>query len=853
MTSYKYLILISIGLCFGNTSFGQDFVYGKVVDENGQALYSAEVYWDAKNETNRNKQLTGPDGTFKIEMPKDTTIALVVYVPGKETIEKFLSESEYNEFILVEMKEKGITSVTASRWEQSVYDVPASTVIISREEIAQNGYMTLQEILENVPGLFAIDHRTENGITLGVRGFWSDVNRNVMIQVNGVNMISERWMDFGFDKINVAVEAIDKIEIVRGPMNVIYGSGAFFGVINIITNENQNRNSGIVSTGFGLQSINDSTMSAGFGPSGIQKNFFSYSARGDGFDFSINAMTYQRGGFSENWDDMILDTTYNLDDADTSLPANAITISDYKGGVIRPWRYSKHHQALNLSVGYNGFFADINYAASNFGVSFYGHPGPGDRNDYRSFTGNCQFGYRGGTSNDRFNYQAKVAYMKSNTFGEMKYVSDNSFSYGEDRCATVRAEFNTRTSLIESNVSTELNLDLLAGIYFSRNFENNSFYNLPFFSSTPWYTGLLPGSNVDTKAAYLQTELKIENWIVVGGIRAEHEGDYVILNSTNGGSGNEIRLQDTVYGDSKPSIIPRLAVIYKKSSDNGNANHYFRAMYGQAFREPNAPKNAGDVMVPNYNDSTNTPYLGPEEITTYELGYTFVNEPIGIELNANLFLNDLYSLIVTKSILEGDKFKGISENTGKRRTYGVELIAKKSFSFSLKNNKSIRLKTSISGTYQKTISLDSTNRNLYLPSEPSDYYIDSSAFSFSPPVLGTANITGSYKNFSLGISANYVGKMFAHYKDSYFKKDSTFVPGEFIGEQTDDYFRFSTNFRLDNIRFFNEETGGFYFNLKISNLLNTRYRYPTYNTVTWATKGILGRGRQFLLSIGYNF
>ena len=78
------------------------------------------------------------------------------------------------------------TLSSASRWDQSVHDIPASTVIIDREEISENGYMTLQEILENIPGLFSIDHRSETGVTVGVRGFWSDFNKSVMIRWKSV-------------------------------------------------------------------------------------------------------------------------------------------------------------------------------------------------------------------------------------------------------------------------------------------------------------------------------------------------------------------------------------------------------------------------------------------------------------------------------------------------------------------------------------------------------------------------------------------------------------------------------------------------------------------------------------------
>lgn len=46
---------------------------------------------------------------------------------------------------------------------------------------------------------------------------------------------------------------------------------------------------------------------------------------------------------------------------------------------------------------------------------------------------------------------------------------------------------------------------------------------------------------------------------------------------------------------------------------------------------------------------------------------------------------------------------------------------------------------------------------------------------------------------------------------------------------------------------------GFYFNTKISNLLNTKFFYPTTSYSDWAVNGVLGRGRSFLFTLGYKF
>ena len=127
---------------------------------------------------------------------------------------------------------------TAGKTLEKIGNIPASIVVITREEIETYGYMTLIEILENIPGLYAINDYSMFGAKFGVRGFWSGVtNDNMIILVNNVQQVFDLTSNYPLTEITVPVEAIDRIEVVRGPMSVVYGSGAFLGVINIITNE----------------------------------------------------------------------------------------------------------------------------------------------------------------------------------------------------------------------------------------------------------------------------------------------------------------------------------------------------------------------------------------------------------------------------------------------------------------------------------------------------------------------------------------------------------------------------------------------------------------------------------------
>jgi outer membrane receptor for ferrienterochelin and colicins len=125
---------------------------------------------------------------------------------------------------------------TASKHEQKVTEAPSSVSIITADEIQMYGYRTLAEILESVRGMFITNDR--NYSYLGVRGFArpGDYNTRVLILVDGVRL-NDAIYDTGAigTEMILDVDIIERVEIVRGPSSSLYGTNAFFGVVNIIT------------------------------------------------------------------------------------------------------------------------------------------------------------------------------------------------------------------------------------------------------------------------------------------------------------------------------------------------------------------------------------------------------------------------------------------------------------------------------------------------------------------------------------------------------------------------------------------------------------------------------------------
>ncbi len=128
--------------------------------------------------------------------------------------------------------------VTASGFEQKITDAPASISVITREELAKRPYMTLLDAVRDLEGVDVGETRDKTGQgTISMRGMGSDYT---LILVNGRRQNNHGDIypnNFGGNQFNhiPPLDAIERIEVIRGPASTLYGADAMGGVINIIT------------------------------------------------------------------------------------------------------------------------------------------------------------------------------------------------------------------------------------------------------------------------------------------------------------------------------------------------------------------------------------------------------------------------------------------------------------------------------------------------------------------------------------------------------------------------------------------------------------------------------------------
>jgi outer membrane receptor for ferrienterochelin and colicins len=179
--------------------------------------------------------------------------------------------------------------VTAAGYEQNIIEAPASITVLGREELQEKRFGSLAEALQDVQGIdVGGEAGKTGGLNISIRGMPSDYT---LVLIDGRRQNAPGGVTpNGFGETSTSFlppfSAIDRIEVVRGPMSTLYGSDAMGGVVNIITRKVGNRWVGTASAEstiqeddrFGnIQSIN------GFAQGPIVKDLVGLTLRGSVF------------------------------------------------------------------------------------------------------------------------------------------------------------------------------------------------------------------------------------------------------------------------------------------------------------------------------------------------------------------------------------------------------------------------------------------------------------------------------------------------------------------------------------------------------------------------------------------
>jgi len=141
-------------------------------------------------------------------------------------------QSDLTEMNIEDLMKIEVTSV--SRHEQPLSQTAAAAFVITEEDILHSGAENVPELLRMVPGV-QVAQINASSWAISVRGCSGRFSNKVLVMVDGRTVYVPSYGGVFYDVLDVPLEQIARIEVIRGPGGSIWGSNAVNGVINILT------------------------------------------------------------------------------------------------------------------------------------------------------------------------------------------------------------------------------------------------------------------------------------------------------------------------------------------------------------------------------------------------------------------------------------------------------------------------------------------------------------------------------------------------------------------------------------------------------------------------------------------
>jgi iron complex outermembrane receptor protein len=160
----------------------------------------------------------------------------------------------------------GIQVTSVGRKAQQLSKAPAAVFVLTSEDIRRSGANSIPEALRWVPGMtvLRLDGRSWVVSARGSARLYSD---KILVMIDGRSLYNPLFSGVIWDAVDVLMEDVERIEIVRGPGAVMWGPNAVNAVINIITRRAQATKGGLVSIAAGNELRGAAAARVGVAPS----------------------------------------------------------------------------------------------------------------------------------------------------------------------------------------------------------------------------------------------------------------------------------------------------------------------------------------------------------------------------------------------------------------------------------------------------------------------------------------------------------------------------------------------------------------------------------------------------------
>lgn len=528
--------------------------------------------------------------------------------------------------------------VTATRTENDVKKVPASTQVITQEDIKRGGATSVRNALSMYANIFQKSKVRGGGHDIIIRGMET---KHSLVMVNGRRISNEADANglgnaMSLDRINI--NDVEKIEIVRGPSSALYGSEAMGGVLNIITKPSKEQ-----TLLTGLEHTSEDTSHWWHADTGRIGNFsMTLDARFNKINRSMpdtatesdpygTAQTYNASlnyyVNDHSYVNAYMDYYSQHLKTDMGTPVmKPITLTTSSG------KMSLSGQAMLEGTGSKAF------KQKNYGISWNGKT---DKNDWQIQAYMSKFNWST-TSNTKVLGSIPPAGMEGMFNYLLQKKNTYDFNHDEHNMWAIEGRDSLRVNDHHRvTFGAEYVKEKVAGTGLGKN--GDGVHNITENGTTKSSSE----KTLSSYAAYLQDEIEYGKWFIVPAIRYDHH---------------------SAYGS---HTSPKIGVTY-------NATDHFRikANYGDGFKAPSVSQLYYDLAMQmgpgNWVHLTGNPNLKPEKSKSWDLG---VEAEFGKGYGSlTYFDNDVDNLIA--SIPKGKDSKGYNlyryENVNKARIKGLE-------------------------------------------------------------------------------------------------------------------------------------------------------------------------------------
>ena len=229
---YVYFVLLVFGFIGFSSNLSAQKAQLTIIDEHTSepCAFSNIVLYDHNNNFIKGA-VSDINGNVELDIVEKTKIVIssVGYVNYIDTISPGESKTILLVFEFVNLDEVVVTGqYEAQTVDKSIYRID----VVNSKTIKERGVTNLAEALSNETGIRLINDPS-TGTSIEMQGMGGE---NIKYLIDGVPIVGRVNGDIDLSQINMA--NVDHIEIVQGPMSVVYGTSALAGVINIITKQN---------------------------------------------------------------------------------------------------------------------------------------------------------------------------------------------------------------------------------------------------------------------------------------------------------------------------------------------------------------------------------------------------------------------------------------------------------------------------------------------------------------------------------------------------------------------------------------------------------------------------------------